>query len=304
MTLLLLLAIGWCCQSSIVKSEGSDSTPATRIQRLFHTIITTDDQKEEETARAEVNQIYAARGLPAINEVGDEASYEFVALMTSEELPIALRTEILSKVEEASARHAIPADAAAYYEARLRIEKAKKLAAAHPPTNPALRDEIEQLSKVDQAVRQQSGFDAEKMAETDKRDAAPLQAILDKYGVPTYAMVGEQAAADFVVMIQHQPTQFRQQVLPKLKANVDAGQADPGSYAKVYDRSQRDLGKNQLYGEQLECNAGEKMHEAPVEDEAGLNQRRAELGLIRAELYERIAAEMMPQFCPPTAPTK
>jgi hypothetical protein len=46
------------------------------------------------------------------------------------------------------------------------------------------------------------------------------------------------------------------------------------------------------------------MHEAPVEDEAGLNQRRAELGLIRAELYERILAEIMPQFCPPAAPAK
>lgn len=295
----LLFATSLVIQSSIPTPDASAAALGPRIERLFHTIVTTDDPKEEAAARTEVKQIYAARGLPAINEVGDEASYEFVALLASEELPIALRTEILSKVDDAWARHAIPPDAAAYYEARLRIEKAKKLAAAHPPTNPGLRDEIEQLSKVDQAVRQQSGFDAEKMAETDKRDAAPLQAILDKYGVPTYDMVGEQAAGDFVVMIQHQPPQFRQQVLPKLKANVDAGQADPGSYAKVYDRSQRDVGKKQLYGEQLECNAGEKMHEAPVEDEAGLNQRRAELGLIRAELYERIAAEMMPQFCPP-----
>jgi hypothetical protein len=293
----LLFAASLVIQSSIPNASGT--ALGARIERLFHTIVTTDDPKEEAAAKAEVKQIYAARGLPAINEIGDEASYKFVALMTSEELPIALRTEILSKVEDASARHAVPPDAATYYEARLRIWKAKQLVATHSPTDPGLRDEIEQLSKADQAVRQQLGFDAQKMAETDKRDAAPLQAILDKYGVPTYDMVGEQAAADFVVMIQHQPPQFRQQVLPKLKANVDAGQADPGSYAKVYDRSQRDAGKKQLYGEQLECNAGEKMHEAPVEDETGLNQRRAELGLIRAELYERIAAEMMPQFCPP-----
>jgi hypothetical protein len=304
MTLFLWLAIAFCCQSSTVKPEGSGSALAARIQRLFHTIVTTDDQKEEAAANAEVNQIYAATGLPTINEVGDEASYEFVVLMTSEQLPSASRTDVLSKVKDASTRHAIPSDATAFCKARLRIWIAKQLAAAHAPTNPDLRDEIEQMSKADQAVRQQAGFDTEKMAETDKRNAAPLQEILDKYRVPTYAMVGEQAAGDFVVMIQHQPAQFRQQVLPKLKANMDAGQADPESYAKVYDRSQRDLGRKQLYGEQLECNAGEKMHEAPVEDEAGLNQRRAALGLIRAELYERILAEIMPQFCPPAVPAK
>ena len=294
----LLFATSLAIQSSI-PTPGATAALRPRIERLFHTIVTTDDPKEEAAARDEVKTIYAANGLPSEKEVGDEASYEFVVLMSSDQLPLELRNEVPSKVEQGAARHLIPADAVTFYAARLRIEKAKELAAAHPPTNPGLRDQIEQLAKIDQAVRQQSGFDAQKMAETDKRDAAPLQAILDKYGVPTYDMVGEQAASDFVLMILHQPPQFRQQVLPKLKANVDAGQADPESYAKVYDRSQRDVGKNQLYGEQLECKAGEKMHEAPVEDEAGLNRRRAELGLIRAELYDRIAAEMMPQFCPP-----
>jgi hypothetical protein len=68
-------------------------------------------------------------------------------------------------------------------------------------------------------------------------------------------------------LIQHQPANFRQQVLPKLKANVAAGQADPESYALVYDRSQSEQGKKQLYGQNLMCKAGEKLHEAPMEDE-------------------------------------
>jgi hypothetical protein len=54
-------------------------------------------------------------------------------------------------------------------------------------------------------------------------------------------------------MIQHQSPEFRRKVLPKLKANVDAGQADPGSYAMVFDRSQTDTGKKQMYGENLTC---------------------------------------------------
>ena len=80
-------------------------------------------------------------------------------------------------------------------------------------------------------------------------------------------MVGVQAAKHFAVMVQHQPAEFRRAVLPKLKANVDVGQADPATYAVVYDRSQRDQGKNQLYGEQLECTSGTALEEAPIDNE-------------------------------------
>jgi hypothetical protein len=106
-------------------------------------------------------------------------------------------------------------------------------------------------------------------------------------------MVGPEAAGEFVTMIQHQPARFREEVLPTLKAEVDIDEADPESYALVYDRSQRDLGKKQLYGEQLECKVGERMHEAPIEGEFHVDQRRAELGLIRVELYARMLAEEM-----------
>ena len=278
--------------------KAPDAVMAERIERMFHTIITTDDDAQEAAARAEVISIYKEQELPTVGQVGDEAAYEFVVLLSSEKLAADLREQILSKVRDAAARGDIPADAAIFYEARLRIENAKKAAEVHAPTNPELRDKIEGMSKVDQAVREQQGFDAVKMKATDRANAAPLQAILDRYGVPTFATVGPQAAGDFVLMILHQPPEFRRQVLEKVKVAVDAGQADPESYAKVYDRSQNDLGLKQLYGEQLVCAAGEKMHEAPIEDEAHVNQRRAGLGLIRVEIYARIAAEMMPQFCP------
>jgi hypothetical protein len=195
--------------------------------------------------------------------------------------------------------HEVPADVAAFYEARLRLERIKESADAHPPANPELRDEIESMAGRDQAVRELRGFDADVMTRVDRQNAAPLQAILDSVGVPTFSMVGPKAAGDFVMLIQHQPAQFRERALPGLKSNVETGEADPEGYALVYDRSQRDLGRKQLYGQQLECDAGKRMHEAPIEDEAHVNRRRAELGLIRVELYARIAAEMMPQFCAP-----
>jgi hypothetical protein len=271
-------------------------TLATRIERLFHDSMTADDDAKQ---ILEAKQIYADRGLPTIAAVGDEASYEFAVLLMSKKLSLDLRSQIALHLRGAAATHEVPADAAAFYEARLRLERIKESADAHPPGNPDLRDEIERMTASDQAVRQLRGFDADAMTRLDRQNAHPLQAILDKFGVPTFSMVGPKAAGDFVALIQHQPAQFRARALPGLKSNVEAGEADPEGYSLVYDRSQRDLGRKQLYGQQLECDAGKKMHEAPIEDEGHVNRRRAELGLIRVELYARIAAEMMPQFCAP-----
>lgn len=277
---------------------------AAKIETLFHTITTTDDDSADAAARKEIMTIYSSRGLPGMAEVGDEPSYEFIVLLSSDKLSFDQRAQVLANVKAAAARGEVPADAAVFYAARLRLDRIKHDAESHPPSNPVLRDQIEQMYKIDQQVRQQHGFDAAKMQETDRENSAPLQAILDRYGVPTFSMVGPGAAGEFILMIQHQPAEFRARVLPQLKSNVDAGQADPDSYALVYDRSQNDLGKKQLYGDQLVCNAGEKMHEAPIEDEAGVNQRRAELGLIRVEIYARLVAELEPQFCPPAASSK
>jgi hypothetical protein len=86
-------------------------------------------------------------------------------------------------------------------------------------------------------------------------------------------------------------------VLPKLKANVDAGQADPGTFATVYDRTQRDQGRQQLYGQQLECASGKALELAPMDDAKNVDVRRAELGLIRLDLYVRVVRQNSPDLC-------
>jgi len=298
--LLFILLFLFSLQPQSSANGVEDPALSAKIEGLFQTVLTTDDESEEALAIAQAKSIYTEQGLSTVSEIGDLPAYEFVVLLASEKLSLEFRTQVLAKVKGAAARRDIPSDAATFYETRLRLDKVKEEAKTHPPTKPDLRDELDRMFKSDQAVRQQEGFDPDKMAEIDHQNSAPLQAILDKFGVPTFLMVGSQAAGEFVTMIQHQPAQFRQQVLPQLKASVAAGQADPQSYALVYDRSQRDVGKNQLYGENLECKAGEKLHEAPIEDESHVNQRRAELGLIRMELYVRLVQKTMPQLCTPT----
>ena len=66
--------------------------------------------------------------------------------------------------------------------------------------------------------------------------------------MPTRSTVGPEAARQFVTMVQHQPPELRRAVLPKLRENVDRGEADPGDYAMMFDRAQVDDGTLQRYG--------------------------------------------------------
>ena len=207
-----------------------------------------------------------------------------------------MRLNVLSRARQAASRKALASDAVVYCESRIRQETAK--ARAGQPSHPALRDEIQRLFTVDQAVRQKKDFDPAAMAQADREHEAPLRAIFDRYGVPTYAMVGGEAASSFVTMVQHQSPEFRKKVLPKLKANVDRGQADARSYAMVYDRSVHDAGRKQLYGENFECSSeNPTLHVSPIEDEAHVNLRRARLGLMRLELHARMVLENSAALC-------
>jgi hypothetical protein len=253
---------------------------------------------------AEAKQIFLKCGLPTIADVGDEAAYEFVVLTCSPGPPD-FQATILLKAKQALSRHALAADAVLYCEARVRQEKVKARVKQRPPTHPALRDEIQRLLTTDQAVRRAKDFDASKREQVDREHEAPLKAIFERYGVPTYTMVGVEAASSFVIMVQHQSPEFRRRVLPKLKANVEAGQADSGYYAMVYDRSSREAGRKQLYGEYLECNEeNPTLHETPIEDEEHVNVRRAGVGLMRVELYTRWLTELSPVVCPAAATVK
>jgi hypothetical protein len=280
-----------------------DPALAARIPQLLHTMLTSDDESDQAAVEAEAKRILAERGLATIADVGDEAAYEFVVLTCSP--GPALQARVLALARQALARHQLARDAVLYCEARARQQAVKDRAKAHPPTHPALRDEIQRLLVTDQAARQVKDFDVAKMAEVDRAHAGALDSIVEKYGAPTYTMVGPEAASSFVTMVQHQPPDFRRRVLPRLKANVEAGQADPGDYAMVYDRSAGDAGRKQLYGQNLVC-TGESptWRPAPIEDEGAVDIRRARIGLMRLELYVRTVVELSPAMCAAAATPK
>jgi hypothetical protein len=296
--LLLLATLGPLggCTSRKTPTSLEDTQLAQRIERLVDTFLTSDDNARQTSALTDARAIFEREGLPTVRRVGDAAAYGFV-LINMLGQPPAFRAQFLARVRDAATRGELPEDAVTFAEARVRQAAADERYSARSPSHPAVRDQVLRLYKDDQEVRKKEGFDPKRLEETDRRTAVPLKTIFDQYGVPTYDMVGVEAAKDFVVMVQHQSAEFRRVVLPKLKANVDAGQADPAEYASVYDRTQRDQGQNQLYGEQLECATGKALSEAPIDDEAHVNLRRAELGLMRVELYARLVRLYSPDMC-------
>jgi hypothetical protein len=148
----LLLALGLHLQPVAAVGDVSDPVLSRKIDKLFLTIIDSNDESEEARAKSEVQAILAQHGLPAIPEVGDEAAYEFVMLLAGDGFPLDVRQQLLMQITQAAARHEIPLDAAKLYAARLRIEEVKAEAESHPPSQPGLRARIEQMYKLDQSV--------------------------------------------------------------------------------------------------------------------------------------------------------
>jgi len=280
-----------------------DPALAERIPQLLHTVLSFGDEGQTAAAIDEGRQVFRRRGLPTVAEVGEEAAYEFVVLICFS-TPEESQAKVLAEAKRALARHAVPPDAVLFCEARARQDRVKAQAQRHPPTDPALRDEIRRLYAPDQAVRQAKDFDIEKVTRVDRETERPLKAIFESQGVPTYDMVGPEAASMFVVMVQHQSPDFRRQVLPRLKANVDAGQADAADYSMVYDRAASEEGRKQRYGQHLECDdKSSTMHSMPIEDETHVDTRRARIGLVRLALYVRMVKDFSAGMCPgaPTA---
>ena len=71
---------------------------------------------------------------------------------------------------------------------------------------------------------------------------------------------------------------------------VKSGEATGQDFAYLTDRVRVGEGKKQLYGTQFQ-GAGDKMEPYPIEDEAGVDRRRKEVGLPTMAKYRKLLAE-------------
>lgn len=127
--------------------------------------------------------------------------------------------------------------------------------------------------------------------ETDQQRTDRLAEIVDEHGWPGYALVGEEGEEAAWTIAQHSDLDpaFQAEALELLRAAVEDGDASPGNLAYLDDRVAVAAGRPQSYGTQVGCGPKGPSPATPIDDEAGLEQRRADAGL---DPYADYLAEM------------
>ena len=170
--------------------------------------------------------------------------------------------------------------------------------AAHAaaPTHPALRDELLKMGEHDQEVRHATDQEGlRKWREADAANQARLKQIVDQYGWPTFAMVGEEAATDAWLLAQHSDSDkaFQLKVLALMEPLVRQQQASAKEYAYLYDRTHYP----QRYGTQGTCVSRTEWQPFEIEDIAHVDERRRALKMPPLANYTKLF-DCSPPFIP------
>ncbi len=165
----------------------------------------------------------------------------------------------------------------------------------------ALRQELLTLVQADQAERE--GFAAAAaandtaylmrlLAADSARTLRLKEIVLTLNGWPGASLVGKDGAGAAFLILQHSPShEFQKQMLPLLREAARRGEAAPQDVALLTDQLLIHEGKPQRYGSQFFIANGKLVLE-PIEDEANVDRRRAEIGLPPLAEYLRLAEEM------------
>lgn len=142
----------------------------------------------------------------------------------------------------------------------------------------ALRDELIEMLAADQADRLSGGSGG---GRTDEERTERLAEIIAEHGWPSYSLVGEEAEDAAWAIAQHSDHDpwFQRLALRHLRAAVEAGDASPGNLAYLTDRIAVGADEPQIYGTQIGCTEGGPAPATPIEDEATVDERRAEVDL-------------------------
>jgi hypothetical protein len=151
-----------------------------------------------------------------------------------------------------------------------------------------------EMGRADQQVR--AGLSVRSLADTarlrqmmqvDSIHTERLRGIVRDYGWPGKSVFGEPAAQAAFLVVQHSPShEFQQEMLELLAAAAEAGEARRADVAMLTDRVRTNAGQPQLYGTQFQIRDG-RLVAHPIEDPAGLDARRAAMGL--APMAEYVA---------------
>jgi hypothetical protein len=151
-----------------------------------------------------------------------------------------------------------------------------------------LREELLAMAAEDQAVRAELAADGSlfegyhpRMEEVHRRNAARLTEIIERHGWPGRSLAGEDGAQAAWLVLQHAignpPLQRRG--LKLLRQAAEAGEVPAWQVAMLEDRIRVFEGREQRYGTQFDWDEGGQISPLPIEDEAGVDERRRSVGL-------------------------
>ncbi|MEO8314627.1 MAG: DUF6624 domain-containing protein [Pseudomonadota bacterium] len=164
--------------------------------------------------------------------------------------------------------------------------------------NLGLRRTLIDMLKIDQAVRMEmidKGMEniapemQDQQSKVDAQTETRLAAIVREHGWPGLDMVGLEGTAAASVMLQHIGPEMQKKSLPLVEAAFRAGNVMGPHYAGLVDRVRLSEGRLQLYGTVAKpfTRKGEVVFQ-PIEGEAGVDERRAEVGLMPLAEYREL----------------
>lgn len=136
-------------------------------------------------------------------------------------------------------------------------------------------------------------YDKEVMR-VDAENTARMKQIVNRYGWPGKSLLGDRAAGDAWLMIQHADADnaFQRQCYPLVLRALDEGDIARSDAALFIDRVLVGEGKPQLYGSQWNFEKDGTLKPSPIMDPDSVDQRRMAMNLPPMAEYKKMLEQM------------
>lgn len=156
-------------------------------------------------------------------------------------------------------------------------------------SNDSLRQVLLSLRDRDQAARAEFGarvgdtLYGRQLMTLDSTLTAEMDMVLERFGLPTRAIVGAAGSDAAMLIVQHSST-LQERVLALAKA-LPTGEISPEKLAMLEDRVLVHQGKLQRFGTQFRLESDGVFRFSPVSDASGLDARRSVVGMPPMRTY-------------------
>jgi len=171
-------------------------------------------------------------------------------------------------------------------------------------SRPHLRQELLRRVSEDQQIRNElikKGIDhpdqalLDQMKRIDANNTARIKAIIKQYGWPGPKLIGRDGTDAFFLLAQHAAPAFQKKVLPLVQQAYRRGILTGQNYALFTDRVLIQSCKPQVYGtaaRPIDQWKGKEPVFDPIEDEAHVDKRRADVGLMPLSEYREFLKQL------------